>query len=842
MRMAVATVGLMLLTGCGACVDLEAPRPYPCSRDAGSDDAQCPSGWTCGLEGACHAKDVPAEYLCTSDTDCVGERWRCGPEGRCVNAELDALEPTPSAATYRVRRLGPDLLDGQPEHLAVSDDFRVIDVCGQDHPETAALSWTRDGGLTKVVLAKYPMVVLDGGFPDGGSYCNEESYRLPPQAITLQESASVTLPAPVVALAENGTRTFVALSTGALCIYDWRVKQGMTGSCQSNFFGFLPTELRLSDDPPVLLAFNNAQVAAYNISSGIKAPPRAIPGVDGGTTQIHDFILVGDTRDAYAYAATSRGLYVANYTNGLFTPFGAGTMANPFGPAQLHTTTCDGIEAPRATPLRLQTTENEDALIGTVVDEKGERGFFLLRTMAGSPGGSCPYPPASPSSAYVMGTSFGSDNDCEGSKPESVHIVQHFNSPSYYVRAEVRCAAVAGRQEVLQYNLPSGQDLTRVEPLLAPFYTLPTLGQRSNPRRHAQADALGHIWWSREDVGVNLALFLDRVPLTLVRGPEDWVMRLAAQVAGIGADANKPILKDTTFVAWAGSPPTAVDKGDVQFPLLSNVQGAPAWAVMELFDEKQLPPFVGNFSDNLLPVPTRANARFPQSLTPPTRAVLATRGDGTRLLLVSSFDALYAVVPEDTVIETLAQFAGLPEAVVRLVPLPRGAITSLVALPPLPMAAPASVQGYVLAASRLFHFEARSAAVWRADEVLLPEGDPIKVFSDGKSGRVGMADGRVFGLPSRAQIAPSLPSSAVRASGFAQVCAQIYALTREGLYRLQSTAGAPQGSWTRLPAQDAWLSAGGVALDEGILEAAGDQLLVVSPSGRAVQVDGLGCP
>src|SRR5262245_7144050 len=125
--MLAAIAALLALTGCRACVDLEAARPYPCSRDAGSDDLQCPVGWTCGLDGVCHSKEVASAYVCAQDSDCVGERWRCGPDGRCVDASLDALEPTPTTGAYRASRMGPPLLDTLPDVLAISDDFAAAD-------------------------------------------------------------------------------------------------------------------------------------------------------------------------------------------------------------------------------------------------------------------------------------------------------------------------------------------------------------------------------------------------------------------------------------------------------------------------------------------------------------------------------------------------------------------------------------------------------------------------------------------------------------------------------------------------------------------------------------------
>src|SRR5688572_23737450 len=88
-------VGIAVVaSGCKSWVDLDSPRRYPCSFDAGEQpelaSGQCPEGWRCGREGYCHSTEIAADYLCQADQDCE-EGWRCGLDGRCANAAGDAL-------------------------------------------------------------------------------------------------------------------------------------------------------------------------------------------------------------------------------------------------------------------------------------------------------------------------------------------------------------------------------------------------------------------------------------------------------------------------------------------------------------------------------------------------------------------------------------------------------------------------------------------------------------------------------------------------------------------------------------------------------------------------------
>src|SRR6185369_6136930 len=99
---------------------------------------------------------------------------------KCVDARLDSLEPTPPDAGYLATRIGPPILDSAPALLAVSDDFNLQDGCNQTRYQTAAMSWVADGGLSKMVLARYPVVLAaDAGvLADGGSLCSAETFDL----------------------------------------------------------------------------------------------------------------------------------------------------------------------------------------------------------------------------------------------------------------------------------------------------------------------------------------------------------------------------------------------------------------------------------------------------------------------------------------------------------------------------------------------------------------------------------------------------------------------------------------------------------------------------------------
>jgi hypothetical protein len=136
---------------------------------------------------------------------------------------------------------------------------------------------------------------------------------------------------------------------------------------------------------------------------------------------------------------------------------------------------------------------------------------------------------------------------------------------------------------------------------------------------------------------------------------------------------------------------------------------------------------------------------------------------------------------------------------VRVVPNPRAAILSF-DRDPSPPDAGSMLEGYAVAQARLYRITAETVARWISTEVELnvPRGEPRAVWMDQGRGRAGLGDGRVFSLPSRVLVAPQLPELLPQASSFAFACGHAFALGRRGLYRLDTSGGAPVGTWTQV--------------------------------------------
>lgn len=99
----------------GRCYSKEVGVAQPCDysqeQDGGRDD--CPTGFRCGRENACHARGELRAWRCSGDSDCEGA-WRCGPQGVCVDP---AQEQPPLTALPRltVERVSPRVLRARPD-------------------------------------------------------------------------------------------------------------------------------------------------------------------------------------------------------------------------------------------------------------------------------------------------------------------------------------------------------------------------------------------------------------------------------------------------------------------------------------------------------------------------------------------------------------------------------------------------------------------------------------------------------------------------------------------------------------------------------------------------------
>jgi hypothetical protein len=196
----------------------------------------------------------------------------------------------------------------------------------------------------------------------------------------------------------------------------------------------------------------------------------------------------------------------------------------------------------------------------------------------------------------------------------------------------------------------------------------------------------------------------------------------------------------------------------------------------------------------------------------PMHGALAPLPDGGRELLVSLADSLWAAdvsgvalpelisTPADADAGTPASSAfdggaGLDASVdIRLVPVVHGTITSLMAGRPDADAGAGLLRAWVLASERLIQVKAARADFWSADELVLPLGDPLALWTEGDRARVGFVDGTVYALPSLLPLAPPLADAPVQ--DYAALCGSGFVLGQTGVWALAPNPdGGGVGVW-----------------------------------------------
>ncbi|MHB8872255.1 MAG: hypothetical protein ACYC8T_01080 [Myxococcaceae bacterium] len=859
---ALAFAGVLLLPGCKSKLDLETPRKYPCSIASG--ESQCPEGWRCGLEDTCHDRSLPGPYLCATNEDCeaqwhcgkarrcydradagaidcrpevsedCSDGWRCGLNeschdrsvgadypchddldceqdwrcdllvGRCVDSRADALRDLENGP-LRQTRISP-LLPALPDRFAASDYFTLDDEdAGIYAPWTKSFSYVTDGGLTFLFDVWQDMDV---------------------------NFMQVVKP-PLLAGAVHGLANYQAQAYLLDDLGVWRYSHSLDGGRSERLAspGFAPKQLRIARGDEGSSAITPAQVVAFDEHRLAFFDP-----ADGGWAMVP---LPGS-------GARLLDLIETRYSSSYPQHFIASTAAGLYWARRDETGFLDGMVPgePLWVPLTFPGFSHQAC--GTA----GDAGYRALRVhadyywllqlvteLAPHPGDDGtpeliaheynePYSSPPPAACGDAGWTELAPPTKACRKGERL-LDFHPSSMSDEI-AQTRCRyrTADGGEGERSYLITRQADggFAPIPATLADDPYGAPVNARTTPSYAGQArasfaDEYGRFWYGPSDNDRTFAdvEVLPVAPERVVGGESDLLVLTQTVYDGLQASYTYE-LDPPVGLTWSGY--------DHQ-QLCASVRGKPSWVARTHYaldaDGGVLvpgpPPVeilplsqVLSDPDVVGPVTLSSTGQLggqPCGIGSPTSvmAVSAALPDGGTELLVAGNDTVWA----GDITPVLASLdAGRLVLDAKLVPSPRIRIDDLAALAPDPDGGEL-LGGYVLAQQRLFRFSAANETRWRADEVTLPAGDPMSLWADGRAGRVGYRDGRVYSLPSRVLIAPPLALPGGLGVQFGTACARVYAAAPDGLYRLDKTPDAGVGAWKPVKLD---LAAPG-ALDDG---------------------------
>lgn len=778
-----AALLLALQAGCSSCIDLQTGRQYPCNPGADAGVPECPDDFRCGLEGYCHPVGVPDSYLCNDDRDCEGG-WLCSFDGVCRDATAELLRPE-AQLRFTAQQINPLLPVEMPAAVAAT-------VASGD---TAYLAFVPADGGVKVVTRS-----LSNPF----------------------HVESMT-PSPLPPSEHLGVAADMALYS-----LDGGHLYGLRGGSSSD--ALLDGSLdRLTLIPGSLgfpLLFGSARYSS--VDAGQPAPPLWIGSKDAPAA-IMDVVGIGQgDGPACALAATNAGLFVAERNStGSFVQADGGTSATlspeAWVPLSLEgfRNTCSG--AIWSQPLRLYPSATLLAVEGI---SEGLRETSQVALYQADPSGTprtalggCPAPltcggqvPA----LLVVGPCpdvCGLDSDIVDVRPVWVD-----SEPQMEVRCRSRAAEL---ERVLRIRGSAGAYSTcEAQPAkgASSFYFDTIRAAPVKPGRLAYRGKHGQLWLTSNS-GELVPLTLDRAPEALVELTDGGVRTFDQELYARGS----PGLGLLAFPRRAFAPAQAG----------ATIAGQPTWVV---FDDGVVRDVA--VPEDAAPRPLAFLSADVTSFDPPYTGTLASTADGGTMLVVSSLDSVLAApIPQP----------GSPpgpgpqqvELELKVVPFSRSPILSIAPIPP--STGGAWLSAYVLTEAGLFLLTADSETRWRTREVLIPDGEPIRVWMDAERGRLAYRDGAVYSLPSLVQIAAALEPEpgqpAPRLVDLAVVCGTPVALAPRDVFVLDPPGphGGVVGRWTRL--DPFGLAPSGEPLfARGRLHTGGDHLYSFTSHGAGVRM------
>lgn len=800
----------LTIQGCVSCADWERARPYHCDptlkQVTNGEDVQCGSGWRCGLEERCHPIGKPAAYTCATDFDCEAQ-WRCGPELKCLDATNEALRPNAFAGALRARQVSPRV-SSEPALQVASASFPVPQACGPDVPAQTVAFVTEAGTVRST---EYPLGrrVLDADA--GAGSCDAG----PARHVFSSVGTAAPMTRPPLALADTPEATWVLGTSGQLCRF--ANLDGALGGCEGIKLDFAATALRSGRLPGLPLVARSEQRYVLITADGRTTAARRVAPVALGEEQpIHD-LLPYQLIDGGAglFAVTPAGAFAAE------VPAPAPDGGSPEAPADeawlpMHVPGIGCVSDPLPDPVGVLRSvawaHGAPVLMGVIEKPDGSKhvaAFSGLGSGVGRPG--CL---AGQLDGVALGDPF-TCAACPGEQLESFTAAPLDELGRFAL--ELRCRSATGARSVWAARLEQGA--CTAERVVGPDAPLATVAGTAGPSTAATAGAAGEVWLQRGTGYSREARFLDRGPSLVLSGPGSLTVGAPAVSAQLQSGAIE-VEAAQLFELREGEGLVARSGGA---DLLAAVEGTDRWVLRDATDAGSgNPPSVVELTPEggkrLLAVFTST-----ETFKPPYRAVAAPGPDGGTLVVVTAFDALLAAELDAP---------STPVLRVRLVPLNRSEITALTVLPR--AAGGRYVEGWLVSAGRLHRFVADSPTVWKSDELPLPVGDPVALFHDGQRGRVAFADGRVYSLPGRVEIAPALPEGEGSARDFVDVCGQVLSIGDRSAFRLVTDGSSSIGQW-----QPVTLPQGGGKPSR--LHATADGAYVFFDDGRVVRLEGLVC-
>ncbi len=817
MRALTAVLALAFLaTGCRASFNGREPLAYPCSRDAGSapdsgpdSDGQCPGGWVCGLEGRCHGPDAGAPYLCETDRDCT-PGWRCGLEATCHL--LDA------GAAYLCRtdvdceggwRCGPagtclegteaDALRPGPGALSLAPLYPAAPGRGPDLFATSYPSPQPGASAQAFAFSSGDRLYAGVQVRGDGSGLTVASVASDTADLTGLGVKALGVAGPAVLLLRDaGLGTAVFPPAGGAPV--------VTPNAYSTVAA---DEVRITRGAdPLAFAFSGSSYWVLRVDGGLTAA--SFLGPDAGPR------LIRDVADLQAGACPA-GLVVASdevvgfaprTANGSFLSPDGGPAPTP-GPAwQLGDVAAVlGGAGPGWSAKLLRTLGDDAVAVAGGVDG----GLAVVVASVVRPDGGC-------ADRLLLARQLGPCPVCPVG--EAVIDFQPLSASSEPMVLS-RCRSADRERTTLLTRVAGGGPSQCYRQQLqdsSSLYGEPVQPARAAAGAPAYAGGHGQVWLSGGQ-WPPVPLVPDQPPLFVARSPASG-SGAPSTLLGMGP-GFWVLADDGGYPAFAPFAASAVKPAAV-------VAGRPSWVLAP-------PALVIDLGQNRWVATPEASL---QGLGAPLSGTVVATPDGGAELVVAANDTLLGA--------DVTRGGG--ELSWRLVPLPGAPIRALVAAPARPATDGGTApwfEGYLLAQDRLFALTGETDRHWSADELPVPDGEPVALWLDGPRGRLGLRDGRVLSLPLRVPLAPLLPGK--EAADFAQVCGQGYALSAEGLFRLDADAqGGPVGRWTRVELSGlipGGADGGDLGLDRGRLLTLDNELYVFSRFGGAARLAGpANCP